>query len=348
MDTKPVIARFWEPSGDGGVTCLLCPRACRIADGHAGWCGTRSNRGGTLFTDVYGRPAAIQVDPIEKKPLFHFLPGSRVLSIGTVGCNLDCAWCQNCGLSRTRPGRIPQHELPPDQVATLALAQSCQSIAFTYNEPTVFAEYAADAADAAHAAGLGTVAVTNGIITPDACRDLYARIDAANVDLKSFSDATYRRFTGGGLGPVLDTLTCLKALGVWIEVTTLVVPGINDDPDELSGLAAWIEGHLGADTPWHLSAFHPAHRMQDRPRTPATTLERARDIARKAGLRFVYLGNLAIRDNDTHCPACGLVVIERAGFQARTRLDQNHRCPCGHPLPMGDIVASVDKRHRPS
>jgi pyruvate formate lyase activating enzyme len=314
----------------------LCPRACRIADGDRGWCGTRVNRGGTLFADVYGRPAAVRVDPIEKKPLHHFLPGSSILSIGTVGCNLDCAWCQNCGLSRAHPDDVAASPLPPGDVAALARRHGCASVAFTYNEPTVFAEYAADAADAAHAAGLKTVAVTNGYIAPEACRDLYRRIDAANVDLKSFRDATYRRFTGGTLAPVLDALTCMKALGTWIEVTTLVVPGINDDPAELAEGAAWIREHLGPDTPLHLSAFHPDHRMHDRPRTPAAALQRARDIASDAGLRFVYLGNVAGVDDDTRCPGCDRVVIARSGFAARVLLDARGCCRgCGAALPMG-------------
>ena len=339
-DAARHVARFWEGAEDGAVRCRLCPRACRIADGARGWCGTRANRGGILYADVYGRPAAVHVDPIEKKPLHHFLPGSSILSIGTVGCNLDCAWCQNCGLARGRPDdedTAPPAgpDLPPERVAALARDHGCASVAFTYNEPTVFAEYAVDAADAAHAAGLRTVAVTNGYITPEACRDLYRRIDAANVDLKSFRDATYRRFTGGTLAPVLDALACMKALGTWIEVTTLIVPGINDDVGELAEGAAWIRDHLGPDTPLHLSAFHPDHRMHDRPRTPAATLARARDIARDAGLRFVYVGNVAGIDNDTRCPGCDRVVIARSGFAARVRLDARGRCPdCCTSLPI--------------
>jgi pyruvate formate lyase activating enzyme len=329
-------ARFWNALDDRKVACRLCPRACVIADGARGWCNVRRNVGGTLFSAVHGRAAAAHVDPIEKKPLNHFLPGSRTFSIGTVGCNLDCAWCQNCTLSRGDPDTSRSIDLGPDQVVSLARTHDCASIAFTYNEPTVFAEYAADVADRAHAAGLRTVAVTNGYIAPDACRDLFSRIDAANVDLKAFRDDLYRRHTGGSLQPVLDSLVCMKALGVWIEVTTLIVPGLNDNPGDLAAQTAWIRDHLGRDTPFHLSAFHPDHRMRDRARTPISTLEHARDIATQAGLRFVYLGNVAGSRNDTRCPACGRVVIARDGFAVRIRLNEDGTCPCGQPIPLGN------------
>lgn len=329
------IARFWSPRDDRRVTCGLCPRACVIPDGARGWCGVRANDGGTLFSEVYGRPAAVHVDPIEKKPLNHFLPGSRTFSIGTVGCNLDCAWCQNCSLSRGDPETSPSVELAPERAVSLARNHDCASIAFTYNEPTVFAEYVEDVADMAHAAGLLAIAVTNGYIAADAGREVFSHIDAANVDLKAFRDDRYRRHTGGSLKPVLDSLVRMKALGVWIEVTTLLVPGINDDPDDLAAEAAWLRDQLGPDTPLHLSAFHPDHRMLDRARTPTSTLHRAREIASDAGLRFVYLGNVAGPGNDTRCPACGQVVIERTGFAARVLLGGDGECACGQRIPLG-------------
>lgn len=337
MDTATRrIARFWNPLDGGRVSCRLCPRSCVIADGARGWCGVRTNDGGTLVSEVYGRAAAVHVDPVEKKPLNHFLPGSRTFSIGTVGCNLDCAWCQNCSLSRGDPDFSPSADFAPERVVSLARTHDCASIAFTYNEPTVFVEYATDIADMAHAAGLRTLAVTNGYIAPEACREFFSRIDAANVDLKAFRDDLYRRHTGGSLKPVLDSLVCMKALGVWIEVTTLIVPGVNDDPADLAAQTAWIHDHLGPDTPLHLSAFHPDHRMHDRPRTPTSTLERAREIATEAGLRFVYLGNTAGPGNDTRCPACDRVVIARTGFTVRILMGEDGKCSCGQAIPLGE------------
>lgn len=330
----PREAMFYEPLPDGHVRCTLCPRSCTIADGHTGVCGVRANQGGRLVALTWGRPSAVHVDPIEKKPLFHFLPGSTILSLGTVGCNMTCRFCQNWDLTRTPIRDATVVDLPPDRVVDLARSEGCPSIAFTYNEPTIFAEYVIDVSVAARAAGLRTVMVTNGYISPGALQAVYPWIDAANVDLKAFHEDFYREH-GGDLKTVLESLAAIQALGVWLEVTTLLIPGLNDSPEEVRAEAAWLRENLGPGVPLHFSAFHPDYRMQDRPRTPPATLHRARAIAQEAGLKYVYEGNVLSEGSNTWCPACGRLVIERSWNElVAFRLDSQNRCPCGEVVPL--------------
>ena len=283
----------WWHSENGLAVCDLCPHACRLADGRTGRCGVRRNRAGQLESLVYNRPAAVHVDPIEKKPLYHFLPGSSAFSLGTLGCNLFCRFCQNCSLSAGRPDETPpEPETPPEAIVAGARRARCQSIALTYNEPTVWAEYGRDISRLARVQGLKTVSVTNGYIQTGAAEEFYACIDAANVDLKAFRDDFYVRLCGGHLEPVLTTLKTLKRLGVWLEVTNLLIPGENDDPVEIRELAHWVCSELGSGTPLHFSAFYPTYKLTDRPVTPRQTLMLAGKIASEAGLEHVHLGNL--------------------------------------------------------
>jgi pyruvate formate lyase activating enzyme len=327
-------ARFWDTASGGAVRCHLCPHQCEVPDGGSGQCGARANRGGRLWSRVYGNVVALHVDPVEKKPLYHFLPGTAILSAGTTGCNLRCLFCQNWNLSRADSGTPPDvHVVSPKHLVEAAAASNCPSIAFTYNEPTIQAEYVMDVSEAAHAAGLRTVMVTNGYITRRAIDEVYRHIDAANVDLKAFDDAFYRRECDGSLAPVLATLEALVAMGVWVEVTTLVIPGLNDSPEAMRTEAAWIRDHLGADVPLHLSAFHPDYRMLDRPPTSATTIHACRDAARAEGLRYVYEGNLETDARDTHCPACDAAVVRRTWGSVRDMALTDGRCrQCGAPI----------------
>ena len=311
------LARWWRPLDAGRIECRLCPRQCRLRDGQDGFCFVRGNRGGAMRLVAHGRSSGFGVDPIEKKPLAQFLPGTRVLSFGTAGCNLACRFCQNWRISRARAGALAGAAVAPGWIAAAAVRQGCRSVAFTYNEPTVFAEQALEVAAACHAAGVRTVAVTAGYIGAEARAEFFAGMDAANVDLKAFTEEFYRRQCGGRLGPVLETLAFLhRETPVWLEVTTLLIPGLNDSEAELGRAAEWFATHLGPDVPWHFSAFHPDYQLLDRPPTPVATLGRARRIAQAAGLRYVYIGN--VRDPEggrTHCPRCGRAVIERDGYR---------------------------------
>jgi len=330
-------AMFYRAGPGQHVTCALCPHGCRIPPGGVGICCVRENRAGTLVTRVYGKAVAAHVDPIEKKPLFHFQPGSRSFSIATVGCNLACAHCQNAEISQMPAdrGRIAGEDLPPEAVVSRALDAGCASVSYTYTEPTVYYEYAYDTARLAAAAGLKNVFVTNGYTQAEPLRAIQPWLHAANVDLKSFRDDFYRRVCRGRLQPVLDTLALLKSLGVWLEVTTLVIPGWNDDPGELRDLAAFLRG-LDPEIPWHVSAFHPTYRMTDRPRTPVAALREARRIGLEQGLLYVYTGNAPGDDGEnTICPACGACAIRRHGFRVVERNLDGDRCAaCGHRLPL--------------
>lgn len=329
-------ARFWHGEADGAVRCDLCPHRCRMAEGERGRCGARVNRGGVLLSEAWGEPAAVCLDPIEKKPLNHFLPGSRILSLGTLGCNLACRFCQNWSLSHPDGTRRPEEgkAVEPEAVAALARREGAPSVAATYNEPAVWAEYAMDIADACHGEGVRMAAVTAGYFAKESRPEFFSRMDAANVDLKSMRDEFYRELCGARLAPVLETLEYIRAeTSCWLEVTTLVIPGWNDSDAELDELTGWVAGHLGTETPLHLSAFHPDGRMRGVPATPAATLGRARERARANGLRHVYVGNVAGASEwtATNCAACEAVLIEREGFGAvRTGMDEEGRCRrCG-------------------
>jgi pyruvate formate lyase activating enzyme len=337
-DTRsaPHPARWWRREEDGHITCLLCPRFCRLGEGQAGFCFIRRREAGELVSVGYGRPTGFAVDPIEKKPLNHFLPGTSILSFGTAGCNLGCRFCQNWDLSRARPEDLPALRATPEQVVALARHEECPSIAYTYNDPVIFAEYVIDTAREARAAGVRNVLVTAGYVTPEARDDLFRFVDAANVDLKGFTEEFYRQQARGHLAPVLDTLRWLRReTGVWVELTTLLIPGLNDADDEIHRESDWIVDNLGPDVPLHFTAFHPSFKMMDRPPTPPETLRRARGIARAAGVRFVYLGNVLDAEGQcTWCPGCGTALIERDWHATRRNRLREGCCPsCGAVIP---------------
>ncbi|MEA3403858.1 MAG: AmmeMemoRadiSam system radical SAM enzyme [Armatimonadota bacterium] len=327
-------AILWEPRDSGRVRCGLCGHRCVIEEGARGICRVRENRGGVLYTLVYGSIVAEHPNPVELKPLHHFHPGTSQHSIATPGCNFRCPWCQNAEISRAPARRRPAGTArTADQIVKAALERHCQAISYTFTEPTIFFEFAKDTAELARAEGLANTFVTNGYMTPGALEMAAGWLDAANVDLKAFSDETYRRYPRARLQPVLDTLSAMVARGIWVEVTTLVIPGVNDQPGELRELAGFIAGELGPEVPWHVNRFHPAHELADRPPTPLQTLERARDIGRDAGLRYVYVGNVPGEQN-THCQTCGELLVRRARFGlVENRVAAGARCPsCGTPV----------------
>ncbi len=328
--TLPV-ARWWHLDENGRVVCELCPRSCTLAEGQAGYCGVRSNAGGSLRTAVTGSTSGLSVDPIEKKPLYHFLPGTKVLSFGSVGCNLGCTFCQNWGLSQTDDFSRLQASSPED-IVRMALAQRCSGVAFTYNEPIISAEYCLEVAQACHEAGLKTLAVTAGYISGGAREAFFQGMDATNVDLKGFSEAFYRDYCRARLRPVLETLEYLvQETHVWTEITTLLIPGGNDSEAELESLSTWVADRLGRDVPVHLSAFHPDFRLLDRPGTPFSTLQRAKAIARSKGLNYVYLGNARNPEGSTtFCPSCGETLITRDGYNLTSNRLRDGACgACG-------------------
>ena len=314
-------AAYWRKAGGGAVECELCPHRCRVAEGRRGRCGARANRGGTMVAETWGRPAALCVDPVEKKPLHHFLPGSEILSVGTLGCNLSCRFCQNWSLSHPEDGQFGAgRDVAPEKIAQAALDAGVPSVAATYNEPIVWAEYAMDVADACRAKGLRMAAVTAGYVEAVPRAEFFGKMDAANVDLKSIREEYYRKLCGARLGPVLETLEHVsKSTGCWLEVTTLLVPGQNDSDGELDELTAWVAEHLGPETPLHFSAFHPDGEMMDLPPTPVGRLARARELALGNGLRHVYAGNVRGMPDwtATFCAGCGARLIEREGYKVR-------------------------------
>jgi pyruvate formate lyase activating enzyme len=309
-------ARWWHREDDGKLICTLCPRFCRLNEGQAGFCFIRKRENNEIVSLGYGKTTGFAVDPVEKKPLNHFLPGTPILSFGTAGCNLGCKFCQNWDISKARLDDKRSADVTPAQVIDLAERQGCPSVAMTYNDPVIWAEYAIDIAKEARARGLRAVLVTAGYVTAEARPELYTNIDAANVDIKAFTEDFYHKITFSHLEPVLDTLKWLKReTGVWIELTNLMIPGLNDDVAETQKLSEWVATELGLDVPLHFTAFHPDFKMLDRPRTPPETLTRARQIARDIGLRYVYTGNVHDREGGTtYCPVCAAAVIERDWF----------------------------------
>jgi len=311
-------ARFWESAEGGKVRCWLCHFRCLIASGGRGICAVRENRGGTLYSLVYGRSIAENIDPIEKKPLYHLLPGSESFSIATVGCNFRCLHCQNHEISQwpRHHAEIPGHALAPAEIVRRALAAGCKSIAYTYTEPTIYLEYAFDTAKLARAAGLKNVFISNGYTTPEALAVVAPYLDGVNIDLKGFSERFYREVAGATLRGVLETLHAYRRHGIWLEITTLIIPGHNDSDADLAGIARFIAGELGPEVPWHVTGFYPTYRLTDAPPTPMATLQRARRHGHEAGLQFVYAGNVpGAGGENTHCPACGETVIARRGFR---------------------------------
>jgi len=327
-------AMFYEKLDDNMVNCNLCSHRCRkIAQSKRGICGVRENIDGKLFSLVYGKAVARSVDPIEKKPLFQFLPGSSTYSIATVGCNFRCDNCQNYDISQLPKvrGTIVGEDVTPEEIVLAAKLSNCQSIAYTYTEPTIFFEYALDTAKLAHKQGIRNVFVTNGYITPEALHAISPYLDAANIDLKSFSDSFYKKTCGARLQPVLDSIKLHKKLGIWIELTTLIIPTLNDQETELQQIAKFIKEEVGKDVPWHITQFHPTYKLMDQPRTPVTTLRRARQIGLDAGLRYVYEGNVPGENGEnTYCPKCKKMLIHRLGYQIRENKIKNSTCPyCG-------------------
>jgi len=323
-------ARYWHLLDDGRIQCDLCPRDCKLHEGQRGACFVRGRVGDAMVLTTYGRSSGFCVDPVEKKPLNHFYPGSSIFSFGTAGCNLACKFCQNWDISKSRSFDRLADQASPEAIAKAAAKYDCKSVAFTYNDPVIFAEYAMDTADACHARGIQTVAVTAGYIHEQPRREFFAKMDAANVDLKGFSDEFYVKLCGAHLQPILDTLKYLRQeTDVWVELTTLLIPGHNDSPQEINAMSEWIVKELGADVPLHFSAFHPDYKMLDVPLTPLSTLIESRKIAMAAGLRYVYTGNVHNLEGDTtNCPSCGNALIVRDWYEIREyRLTPDGHCP---------------------
>ena len=325
-------AMFQEPKEGKKVLCGLCSHRCLIAPGHRGICAVRENRDGTLVSLVYDRIIARNIAPIEKKPLFHFLPGSLSYSVATPGCNFRCKHCQNADISqlpRDRGGMVPGEPASPAELVEAALRRHCASISYTYTEPTIFFELAYDTAKLARKAGLKNVFVTNGYITPEALREISPFLDAANIDLKGFTDDFYKKVCGARLQPVLDSIRLYKELGIWIEITTLVIPGHNDSENELRQIAQFVRS-VGVDVPWHVSRFHPTYQLMDQPVTPVKTLERARQIGLDAGLRYVYEGNIPGEGEATLCWSCGKTLMKRYGCSVEENHVKDGKCEyCG-------------------
>jgi len=332
--TEPHVALYWEDAGGGNVRCTLCPRRCVVPPGGRGHCGVRENRDGIYYTLSYGNPCAVHVDPIEKKPFYHFLPTTSAFSIAVAGCNLDCKFCQNWHISQRRPEETYNYRLPPEELVDLAVQSGCSSIAYTYSEPTIFYEYMLDCAKEARRRGLRNVYHSNGFINEQPLRELCPYLDAANIDLKGFSEEYYSEMTGGRLAPVLRSLRNLVEEGVHLELTTLVVPGGNDDPEDLRAMCRWIHENLGDSVPLHLSRFHPQYQLTGLAPTPLATLERARRTALEEGLRFVYIGNVPGHEaNSTYCPSCGALLIYRVGYDVEIRgLDAGVCSACGEVI----------------
>jgi len=334
--SPPYPARYWHKHEDGRIQCDLCPRDCKLHEGQRGACFVRARQGEQMILTTYGRSSGFCIDPIEKKPLNQFYPGSSVLSFGTAGCNLACKFCQNWDISKSRDMDRLMDQASPETIAIAARQHGCKSVAFTYNDPVIFAEYAMDVADACHAQGVQTVAVTAGYLHEQARRDFFSKMDAANVDLKAFTDEFYFKLTGAHLQPVLDTLVYLRReTNVWFEITTLLIPGHNDSDLEITAMCRWIMQHLGSDVPLHFSAFHPDYKMPDVSATPLATLVRARNIALQAGLHFVYTGNVRHEAGDTtYCANCHSSLIVRDWYQINHySLNSEGQCTnCGKAL----------------
>jgi pyruvate formate lyase activating enzyme len=332
---NPTPARWFKTLPDGWVECGVCPRACRISEDERGTCGTRENRKGRLYTLVHSRPCSLAVDPVEKKPFFHVLPGSTALSLATAGCNLDCKCCQNWEIAQARPEQVPSIALTPADAVMLAKRKGAPLVACTYTEPVVFSEYVLDIAVAGKAVGVRTVMISNGYVQEQPLADLCREIAAYKVDLKGFDPVFFRQHTGGELKHVLDTLRRLRKHGTWTEIVYLVIPTQNDSEAEARGVARFVRDEVGPETPVHFTRFHPSYRLQNLPSTPVATLERARNVATAEGLRFVYLGNVPGHPGEsTYCPGCGKVLIRRFGMAVAENRLKGGACPdCHRPIP---------------
>ncbi len=337
MDANTVPTKYWHRLDDGRIQCDVCPRACKMRDGQRGVCFVRSREDDQVVLTTYGRSSGFCVDPIEKKPLNHFLPGSSVLSFGTAGCNLACRFCQNWEISKSKQIDTLATEATPTQIAERAVELGCRSVAFTYNDPVIFFEYAIDIADACHERGVNAVAVSGGYMCAEPRAEFYDHIDAANIDLKGFTEDFYKHRCGGRLSTVLETIEYLhNETDVWVELSTLLIPGENDSDAELDEMTKWVVSHIGSSAPMHFSAFHPDFKMRDVPATPPETLTRARKIAIDNGVEFAYTGNVNDPAGDsTSCRSCGSLIIERDWYRIDAyRLTDDGRCPeCGERCP---------------
>jgi pyruvate formate lyase activating enzyme len=330
-----VEARFYKKLPDREIECQLCPRACRLGDKERGYCGVRQNDGGTYYSLVYGKAVAVNVDPIEKKPFFHFLPRSSAFSIATAGCNVNCKFCQNWQISQVRAEQVENSELPPAGVVAGAQRYDCPVIAYTYTEPTVYYEYMYDTSVAARRAGIKNCVVTGGHINLEPLAELVKVVDAVKIDLKGFTQEFYTNYVRGELKPVLEAIKAVHKSGVWLEIVYLVIPTLNDNPDDIRRMSRWLSGEIGPDVPLHFSRFQPLYLVKNLPPTPVSTLESAHEIARQEGLRYVYIGNVpGHAAENTYCPKCRRPVIERFGFEVRTISLERGKCKsCGNPIP---------------
>ena len=322
-------ALYYNKLKEKKVHCQLCPNYCTITPGNYGKCKARKNIDGKLYSMIYAKPVSVAVDPIEKKPFFHFLPGTDAYSIGTTGCNLHCQFCQNWTISQAFPEDVPGIHIPPEEVVENAIRENCKSIAYTYTEPTIFYEYVYDTARLARKKKLKNIMVTNGFINPEPAKQLYKYIDAANVDLKGFTEEHYKNICFARLKPVLETLNLLHKMGVWLEITNLMIPGLNDDMKKVKEMCEWIKKNLGVNYPLHFSRFYPCYKMMDRPVTPIETLKKAHEVAKKVGLKYVYVGNVPEEEyNHTYCPKCNESIIKRSSFfQIKEDKLKNGKCP---------------------
>ena len=326
-------ALYFDKLKNKTVQCKLCPWRCIIKEGEKGKCRARENKEGVLYSLVYGKPCSVHIDPIEKKPLYHFLPGSMSLSVGTAGCNLQCKFCQNWEISQANPEEIPFAEMPPEKIVEEAEKNRCKSISYTYTEPTIFYEYVLDTAKLAHKKGIKNVMVTNAFINKAPLKELYRYIDAVNIDFKAITDKFYTELCGVPMQPVLEAIKEIKNMGVWMELTLLLIPGFNDNPDEIKKQCEWIVNNLGKDVPFHISRFYPQYKMQDVAPTSMQKLEQAYDIAKNAGLNHVYIGNVATDKGNTYCSRCGNLLINRIGFGVSEIKLKNNKCSCGQEIP---------------
>ena len=328
-------ARHWRSLPDRKVRCVLCPRVCEVADVERGYCGVRENVGGQYQTLVYGALCSANVDPIEKKPLFHYQPGTTAFSVATAGCNIECRFCQNWQISQFRPEQVPSVEVSPQRLVDSCKAAGSPTIAYTYSEPVIFYEYMYDTAMLARQQGVGSVMISNGYILEKPMRELCRALTAVKIDLKAFTESFYVEQCAGQLKPVLNTLEVLKDVGIWFELVILIIPTLNDSADEIRRMSEWVVKHLGPDVPMHFTRYHPTYRLTNLPRTPVSTLERCRRVALDAGVRYAYLGNVPMhKGENTYCHKCGTELIHRVGMQTTDNRLRDGKCPkCGTAIP---------------
>jgi pyruvate formate lyase activating enzyme len=328
-------ALFWEQAGEGKVKCVLCPRECEVADVERGYCGVRENQGGQYQTLVYGALCSANVDPIEKKPLFHYLPGTTAFSIATAGCNIECKFCQNWQISQFRPEQVGSVNVPPSRLVTTCRAHESPTIAYTYSEPVIFYEYMHDAAALARTHGIGSVMISNGYIQEEPLRQLCQHLTGVKIDLKAFTERFYSELCAGELKPVLNTLEILKDVGIWFELVVLIIPTHNDSPSEIEQMSRWVVKQLGPDVPMHFTRFHPTYRVTNLPATPVSTLARCREIALEAGVRYAYAGNVPMHPGEnTYCHGCDKELIRRVGYRIKSNKITDGKCPkCNTIIP---------------